>query len=79
MDNGYRSYIFDQVHTVLHSSFLALSVTVQMVLIPLLHNKVSPPADHQGFLLTVTHLLNKERSNEEERRGAEERRGEMEK
>lgn len=40
---------------------------VQIVLIPLLHNKVSPPAVHRGFLLTVTHLLNEETSSGGER------------
>lgn len=40
---------------------------VQIVLIPLLHNKVSPPAVHRGFLLTITHLLNEETSSGGER------------
>lgn len=39
-------------------------------LIFILHNKVSPPADHQGFLTFVTLLLNKEKRAEHgEKRG----------
>lgn len=67
MDKTYSLYLFDLTFFLSFflsclSSFLPM---VQIALIPLLHYMVSPPADHHGFLLSVRHLLNKEK------RGAE--------
>ena len=45
-DYGWRSFLL--------SFFLSLPISLYIGLIPLLQNKVSPPADHTGFLLTVT-------------------------
>lgn len=63
-------YIYAKMNIILFLSALSLMLSppaVQIVLIPLLHNKVSPPAVHWGFLLTVTHLLNEETSSGGER------------